>query len=183
MYRGGMQIRFCYALTAWLYYTQNKFSVLPRVGIFPIQYKVVLKIAPPKFFRFTPCDISATLLNSLKSFRNSFFHFILVFAIMHISKRRKQFSGFLFCLVFCGSLYTANAYIVADCKRHRKQDKIGNDFSGFSKCSDLISEQVKRKRFWLLKNCSAFYVALYTGFPILTKTSKRYFESLSNFFF
>ena len=142
-----MQIRFCYALTAWLYYTQNKFLVLPLSGIFPIQYKVVLKIAPPKISRFTPCDISATLLNSLQSFQNSFFHFISVFDIMHISKRRKRFSGFLFWLFFCNSLYMASAYIVADCKRLRKQDKIGNDFSGFSKCSDLISEQVKRNGF------------------------------------
>lgn len=142
-----MQIRFCYALTAWLYYTQNKFLVLPRVGIFPIQYKVVLKIAPQKISRFTPCDISATPSHFFESFKNLCFRFISVSVIVLLMKRRKRFSGFLFCLFFCGSLYTAIAYIVADCKRHRKKDKIGNDFSGFSKCSDLISEQVKRKRF------------------------------------
>lgn len=145
-----MQIRFCYALTAWLYYTQNKisnFTLFVPIGIFLIQYKVVLKMGPPKISRFTPCDISATPSHFFESFKNLCFPFISVFEIMHISKRRKRFSGFLFCLFFCSSLYTASAYIVADCKRHRKKDKIGNDFSGFSKCSDLISEQVKRNGF------------------------------------
>ena len=127
---------------------KNKFLVLPRVGIFPIQYKVVLKIAPPKISRFTPCDISATPSHFFESFQNSFFHFILSFDIMHIPKRREHGFPVFFSVSFSAALYIRqNAYIVADCKRHRKKDKIGNDFSGFSKCSDLISEQVRRKRF------------------------------------
>ena len=122
-----MQIRFCYALTAWLYYTQNQFLVLPRVGIFPIQYKLVLKIAPPKISRFTPCDIFATPSHFFESFKNLCFHFISVSVIVLLMKRRKRFSGFLF-VSFSAALYIRQSPIllqtVNDTKRKIKLETI-----------------------------------------------------------
>ena len=122
-----MQIRFCYALTAWLYYTQNKFLVLPRVGIFPIQYKVVLKIRPPKISHFTLCGIFATPSHFFESFKNLCFHFISVFEILYSSKRRKRFSGFLF-VSFSAALYIRQSPIllqtVNDTKRKIKLETI-----------------------------------------------------------
>ena len=100
----------------------------------------------------------------------------------YIEKTETDFSGFLFCLYFCVLLYAAKCPYVADCKRHRKKDKIGNDFSGFSKCSDLISEQVKRKQFWLLNNSSAFFAAMYTGFPYTDKDKQTIFQKSFKFF-
>ena len=102
---------------------------------------------------------------------------------MQLLKRRKRFSGFLFVSISATLYIRQNAYIVADCKRHRKQDKIGNDFSGFSKCSDLISEHVKRTRFDFWITAALSLSLCIRAFPIPTKASKQSFESLSNFFF
>lgn len=125
-----MQIRFCYALTAWLYYTQNKisnFTLFVPTGIFPIQYKVVLKIAPPKISRFTPCDISATPSHFFESFKNLCFRFISVSVIVLLMKRRKRFSGFLF-VSFSAALYIRQSPIslqtVNDTERKIKLETI-----------------------------------------------------------
>ena len=107
---------------------KNKFLVLPRVGIFPIQYKVVLKIAPPKISRFTPCDISATPSHFFESFQNSFFHFILSFDIMHIPKRREHGFPVFFSVSFSVALYIRQAPIslqtVNDTERKIKLETI-----------------------------------------------------------
>jgi len=107
---------------------KNKFLVLPRVGIFPIQYKVVLKIAPPKISRFTPCDISATPSHFFESFKNICFPFILSFAIMHISKRREHAFPVFFSVSFSVTLYIRQAPIslqtVNDTERKIKLETI-----------------------------------------------------------
>lgn len=123
-----MQIRFCYALTAWLYYTQNKFLVLPRVGIFPIQYKVVLKIAAQKISRFTPCDIFATPSHFFESFKNLCFHFISVSVIVLLMKRREHAFRFSFLSLFLRSFICGeNAHMsqtVNDTERKIKLETI-----------------------------------------------------------
>jgi len=139
-----MQIRFCYAPHAWLNYRQNiifDFTFFKIVGIFLILYNFPIKILRRyNILLFPLSGIFATVPDSLKSFQNSFFHYISVFVIMHISKRRKQTFPVFFSDSFSAFFYIRqNAYIFADCKRLRKQDKIGNDFSGFSKCFDLMS--------------------------------------------
>lgn len=106
----------------------------------------------------------------------------MAFAIMHTSKGRNSLSGFLFVSLSVTLYIRQSAYIVADRKRHRKKHKIGNDFSGFSKCSDLISEQVKRKRFdfWIT---AAFSLLLYMrGFHHISKGKQTIFQKSFKFF-
>ena len=76
----------------------------------------------------------------------SFISFLFLRYCIH-RKDGNAFPVFLFVSLSVTLYIRQNAYIVVDCKRHRKKHKIGNDFSGFSKCSDLISGQVKRKTF------------------------------------
>ena len=100
----------------------------------------------------------------------------------YIEKTGTDFSGFLFVSFSAFFYMRRKCPYVADCKRHRKKDKIGNDFSGFSKCSDLISEQVKRKQFWLLNNSSAFFAAMYTGFPYTDKDKQTIIQKYLKIF-
>ena len=121
--------------------------------------------------------------DSLKSFQKSFFLFISVFEILFTSKRRETRFPVFFSDSLSASLYIRqSAYIFADCKRLRKMHKIGNDFSGFSKCSDLISEQVKRNGFdfWIT---AAFSLSLYMrGFHHIGNGKQTTFRKSFKFF-
>ena len=147
-----MQIGFCYAPHAWLNYCRIiifDFTFFEKVGIFLILYNFPIKISRryknlilPLVVFLQQYPILCSLLKILCIFPYSFLSWC------HYRKGGKHAFPVFFSVSFSVTLYIRqSAYIVADCKRHRKKHKIGNDFSGFSKRSDLISEHVKRKTF------------------------------------
>ena len=146
-----MQIGFCYAPHAWLNYCRIiifDFTFFEIVGIFLILYNFPIKILRRYKILILPFVVFLqqylTLCSLLKIL--SFISFLFLRYCIH-RKDGNAFPVFLFVSLSVTLYIRLNAYIVADCKRHRKKHKIGNDFSGFSKCSDLISGQVKRKTF------------------------------------
>ena len=163
--------------------TPQAFQILGKfiLGLsnFPIKILRRYKILILPFVVFLQqCPILWSLLKNL-----SFFPCLFLRYCLH-RKDGKRFSGFLFGDSLSVTLYIRqNAYIVADCKwLTERKDKIGNDFSGFSKCSDLISGQVKRKQFWLLNNRSAFFAAMYTGLPYTDKDKQTIFRKCLKIF-
>ena len=111
-----MQNRFCYAPHAWLNYWRIiifDFTFFEIVGIFLILYNFPIKILRRDKILILPLSgIFATVLESLKSFQKSFFHFIKAFEIMQLLKRRETVFRFSFLTLFLRSfIYGENAYM------------------------------------------------------------------------
>ena len=163
--------------------TPQAFQILGKfiLGLsnFPIKILRRYKILILPFVVFLQqCPILWSLLKNL-----SFFPCLFLRYCLH-RKDGKRFSGFLFGDSLSVTLYIRqNAYIVADCKwLTERKDKIGNDFSGFSKCSDLISGQVERNSFdfWIT---AAFLLSLYMrGFHHIGNGKQTIFQKSFKFF-